>query len=387
MAPGYRRRGNTQRFRPSLRSADSIHRIVGGFSYELRTTTVALQQTNNRNRGSEPFWVRLSDEELLELRFRDLDLKIEGTEIEPRVQQLYAELEARGLCFHPRCWLSSEWFSPEGVPGIAIPFYLAHPRLRKLEHSQMKEVEGGTKTWCMQLLRHEAGHAYEAAYRLSRKKRWRTVFGPASKPYPECYSPKPFSRNYVLHLDWWYAQSHPAEDFAETFAVWLRPGSRWRKHYKDWPALRKLTYVDNLMAEIAGKPPLVNSRALVEPLGRLRQTLRQHYRQKQEHYGEDYPDFYDRDLRRLFPPADHDGYPPASTFLRRMGPELRRRVASWTGEYAYTINLVLKDMIQRARDLNLRVTRPESEIKLEAAILLTMQTMNYLHSRDHRLAI
>ena len=26
-----------------------------------------------------------------------------------------------------------------------------------------------------------------------------------------------------MHLDPWYAQSHPDEDFAETFAVWLTP--------------------------------------------------------------------------------------------------------------------------------------------------------------------
>lgn len=344
--------------------------------------------TNHRPRPPEPAWARLPDEELLNLRFSDLNLKIEGTELEPRIQELYQELEARRLAFRPPCWLSSEWFSPEDVPGIAIPFYLAHPRLKKLEDLKMKQVEGGTKTWCMQLLRHEAGHAFEVAYRLSRKKRWRRVFGRASKPYPEYYSPKPFTRDFVLHLDWWYAQSHPVEDFAETFAVWLRPGSNWRKRYKDWRALRKLNYVDQLMAEIAGKPPLVRSRTKVEPVERLRQTLRQHYDSKQKQYSEEYPDFYDRDLRQLFPPApDQQRYPPASAFLRRIGRELRGRVASWTGEYAYTIDLVLKDMVKRAEELDLRVSRPENELKLEAAILLTMQTMNYLHSKDHRMAL
>lgn len=349
---------------------------------------VPQPENNGAQRRSEPSWARLPDERLLDLRFTDLNLKIEGTEIELRIQQLYAELEERGLRFRPPCWLSSEWFSPHDVPGIAIAFYMAHPRLKKLEYRQMKEVEGGTKTWCMQLLRHEAGHAYESAYRLSRKRRWRKVFGQASKPYPEYYSPKPFSRNFVLHLDWWYGQSHPVEDFAETFAVWMRPGSQWRKRYKDWPALKKLTYVDGLMSEIAGKPPRVGPKAPVDPLHRLRQRLREYYQDKQERYGSAYPDFYDRDLRLLFPPAPDEGkYPPASSFLRRIGPELPRRVASWTGEYAYTINLVLKDMIQRARELDLRVSRPESEVKLEAAILLTMQTMNYLHSKDHRLAL
>jgi hypothetical protein len=346
------------------------------------------RHSNGRHRRAGPSWVRLSDENLLNLRFCDLGLKIEGTELELRIEQLYAELKERGLRLLPRCWLSSEWFSPPDIPGIAIPFYLAHPRLEKLEARMMKEVEGGTKTWCMQLLRHEAGHAYEAAYRLSQRKRWRRLFGRASKPYPEFYSPEPFSKNFVLHLDWWYAQSHPVEDFAETFAVWLRPGSQWRKRYKDWPALRKLRYVDELMSELAGKPAPVKFRAPLEPVHRLRQTLREHYLQKQEKYDIDYPGFYDLDLRRLFPPTqDRRKHPPASAFLRRVSPELRERVAAWTGEHAYTINLVLKDMIQCARELDLRVSRPEGDLKLEAAILLTMQTMNYLHSKDHYLPI
>ena len=339
-------------------------------------------------RPGEPFWARLPDERLLNVRLCDLGLKIRGTTIEPRIRQLYAELAERGLPMRPRSWLSGEWFSPHETPGIAVPFYLAHPRLRKLESRQMKEVEGGTAAWCMQLLRHEAGHAFETAYRLSRRKRWQKLFGRASRPYPNFYNPKPVSRKFVQHLDWWYAQSHPVEDFAETFAVWLRPGNQWRKRYKDWPALEKLEYVEELMRELAGKPPGVDFRFEVEPIHKLKQTLREYYREKQKRYEGDYPDLYDRDLGRLFPPPlDHRDHPPASTFLRRISPELRRRVSVWTGEYAYTINRALKDMIQRSRELNLRVSRPLNETKIDTAILLTMQTMNYLLSRDHHIAV
>jgi Putative zinc-binding metallo-peptidase len=347
------------------------------------------ERSHHRSRSQgEARWARLSDAELLKLRICDLGLKIEGTVVEPRIRQLYNELGDHCLSLQPHCWLSGEWFSPHDAPGIAIPFYLVHPRLRRLEAEQMKEVEGGSQAWCMQLLRHEAGHAYETAYRLSRRKRWRKLFGRASKPYPEYYNPKPSSRKFVLHLDWWYAQSHPVEDFAETFAVWLRPGSAWRERYQGWPALAKLEYVDGLMAELAGRSPFVRLRSEVEPVRRLRQTLGEYYREKQERYGRDYPGFYDRDLRRLFPPpADHRRYPPASSFLRRISPELRRRVAIWTGEYAYTVSRVLKDMIQRSRELDLRVCRAERELKLEAAILLTMQTMNYLLSKNHHLAV
>ena len=278
--------------------------------------------------AQEPFWVSYSDKKLLDLRLCDLGLRVETSELNSRIAILYDELEARGLRLKPHCWLSSEWFSPHNAPGIAIPFFLAHLRLKRLEYRQMNDIEGGTKAWCLQLLRHEAGHAYEAAYRLSRRKKWRTIFGRASKPYPDYYIPEPFSRRYVLHLDWWYAQSHPVEDFAETFAVWLRPRSQWRNRYQDWPALKKLEYVDELMAEVNGQPPLVKASSPVDPLRELKLTLREYYRSKHERYGSEHPGFYDRDLRRLFPAATRSGdYPPAATFLRRVGLELPRRVA------------------------------------------------------------
>jgi hypothetical protein len=343
---------------------------------------------SKRSSRSKFEWANYSEEKLLDFRLCDLGVQVEDNGLGSPIEKLYQELDRRGLRLRPPCWLSSEWFSPHNRPGIAIPFFLAHPRLKRLEYRQMNDVEGGTRAWCLQLLRHEAGHAYETAYRLSRRKKWRAIFGRASKPYPDYYIPEPFSRKFVLHLDWWYAQSHPVEDFAETFAVWLRPGAEWRHRYDGWPALKKLEYVDELMSEIAGTAPRVKPAAPVEPLHHLRQTLREYYREKHERYGSEHPGFYDRDLRRLFPHTPRPGkYPPASAFLRRIGLELPRRVAFWTGEYAYTINLVLKDMIQRCRELDFRVTRPEKELEREAAIFLTMQTMKYLYSKKRRLAV
>jgi hypothetical protein len=177
----------------------------------------------------------LADEELLDLQMRQLDIRIEGSALEPRIAQLHEELAARGLTFRPHYWLSDEWFTPDGIPGIAIPFYLAHPRLAKLELAQMLEVEGGDPEWCMRILRHEAGHAIDNAFALRRKKQRREIFGSPSQEYPEFYAPKPYSKSFVLHLDAWYAQSHPDEDFAETFAVWLTPSSDWEKRYHEWP--------------------------------------------------------------------------------------------------------------------------------------------------------
>src|SRR5262245_2508270 len=113
---------------------------------------------------TEPEWAGFSDDKLLELRLCDLGLTIAGTALESCIAQVNGELVNRGLTFQPHYWLSDEWFTPDGVPGVAIPFYLAHPRLARLELSQMLEVEGGDPDWCLRILRHEVGHAYDNAY-------------------------------------------------------------------------------------------------------------------------------------------------------------------------------------------------------------------------------
>lgn len=345
----------------------------------------------SRSRTRESRYDGWTFQQLLDLRFCDLKLRIEGSELEQRVGRLYRELEHRGISFRPHVWLSYEWFSPDRSPGIAIPFYLAHPRLKQLEGKQMHEVEGGSEAWCMRILRHEAGHAIDTAYQLHRRKHWRELFGSFNAPYPEFYNPRPYSRDFVTHLDMWYAQAHPAEDFAETFAVWLRPGSQWRKLYRGWPAMRKLLYVDQLMRQIAGGTirRINHSRRQADPLKKFHTTLREHYRQKHAQYAEEFPDFYDRDLRMLFSDDAKDrDRPTAAGFLRRIRREIGTHVARWTGEYQYTIDQVMTDMIHRCRELKLRVPRrPARRIEIDALTMVTVQTMNYLHAGRHRVAL
>jgi len=333
-------------------------------------------------------WAELPDETLLDFRLCDLPLAIEGSWLEDRIARLHDDLHARGLTFRPHCWLSAEWFSPDFVPGIAIPFYLAHPRLMRLERSQMLAVEGGTPDWCLQILRHEAGHAFDNAYELRKRRRRIRLFGSPTTPYPEFYLPRPYSKSFVLHLDSWYGQSHPDEDFAETFAVWLTPDSDWRTRYQGWGALRKLEYMDELMADVAARQPVERTRRRVEPLERLRITLRKHYAQKRAHYGVDYPNFHDRDLRRLFSDSiEHRKNPLASRVMHQLRRDVRRNVAEWIGAYQYTIDRVIEDMIARARELNLRLKHPMERTKSDFTILVTVQTMNYLHSGRHRVAL
>ena len=329
-------------------------------------------------------WADLDDEALLDLRMSDLPLTIEGT-LADRIQQFRDELESRGLRFPLHFYLSDEWFTPDGAAAIAVPFYLAHPRLAKLEEAQMLEVEGGEHEWCMRILRHEAGHAIDNAFRLRLRRERRRLFGLPTKPYPESYTPKPYSKSFVLHLDAWYAQSHPDEDFAETFAVWLTPNSEWRNRYAGWPALKKLAYMDALMQSIRATTARVVNTIEVDPLSKQRKTLRQHYKNKRRHYGVDHPNFYDRDLRRLFSESpEYTSSITAAQFIARIRRPTRRLVASWTGIYQYTIDQVLEEMIARSRELKLRLAVPEDRAREEFAVLLTVQAMNYLHSGGHR---
>jgi hypothetical protein len=297
-------------------------------------------------------------------------------------------LERRGLRFRPHVWLSSDWFSPTGVAGFAAPFYLAHPRLMKLERRQVYEVEGGTQEECLKIMRHECAHALQHAYGFQRRRSWQRLFGRSSQHYPAYYRPDPHSRRHVQHLRLYYAQSHPDEDFAESFAVWLQPRGLWRKRYAGWPALRKLEYVDRLMEEIGDTPPPRVSRRRVDRLDTLGKTLREYYDRKRAHYSPHYPDIYDRELRKLFSDLPkHRRHELASTFLRRNRTEIRRLVARWTGEYQFTLEQVLNDMIGRCRELKLRAVGSERTLRLDFAVLLSVKTVHFLHSRRNWIAL
>lgn len=330
----------------------------------------------------------MSNDKLLSMRFSDLNLRWEGSWIEDCVRELFADLERRGIRFRPHFWLSNDWFSPDGVPGIAIPFYLAHPRLMRLERRQMLEVEGGSREEFMKILRHECGHAFQHAYQLQRRHSWQRLFGKSSQKYPQYYRPNPSSRRYVQHLQWYYAQAHPDEDFAETFAVWLQPRAVWRKRYEGWSALKKLEYVDKVVEEVRDQTPPVRSRKQLDPLRKLRKTLRAHYEEKQKLYEVGFPAAYDRELRMIFSDAPrHRDHERASTFLRRNRAEIRNLVSQWTGQYQFTIEHVLNDMIGRCRELRLRAVGSDRKLTMNFTVLLTVKTMQFLFNRRNWVAL
>ena len=345
--------------------------------------------TESRPKEEARAWETLPQKDLLRVRLRDLRVQIDGTWIEEGLADLYDDLARRDLRFRPHAWLSYDWFVPDTVPGIAIPFYLAHPRLMTLERKMMLEVEGGTRAEMMKILRHECGHALDNAFRLSRESDRQEIFGSSSRRYPDHYRPNPASRHFVRNIRLYYAQSHPLEDFAETFAVVLASRSGgWKKTYEGWPAMRKLEYVDALLERLRGRRPLIRNRATDEPLSSLSMTLGEYYEEKRGRYTLSYPDIYDRDLRRLFSDdPKHHRRELASSFLRRNRTEIRKLVANWTGEYQFTLDQVLGDMIGRSRELKLRVAAPETRLKIDFAILLTVKTMDFHYSRKNWFAL
>lgn len=317
----------------------------------------------HRHRDAISRWSELADADLLQWRFQDLGLGRSTSFIQPDIEHLYDSLERRNIRFKPHVWLSTEWFSPDGIPGIAIPFFAAHPRLAQLERRMKGEAEGANRHWRRRILRHEAGHALDTAYGLRRRADWRAVFGRASKPYPRDYSARPASRRFVQHLGHWYAQSHPTEDFAETFAVWLQPKARWRREYTGWPALKKLEYVDDLMAEISGRRPRNSNRSVVSPLRDNRRTLREHYR-RQAQSDEQTERRYDPWLLRAF--STRDKRPDslsASAYLAEIESDLKQSVMRRTGAGTYLYAHVGSTLRRRARALDLVLRGSKSEAK------------------------
>ena len=315
-------------------------------------------------------------QELLSRKISDLSLKIQGTCLEEQVNELYQELEKAGISFKPMTYLSDEWGCPHGVPVIGIPFYLADAGLCKLE-GELTGIEAETEAEVMMCLRHEAGHAFNYAYRLYQKIMWRKLFGTFTRPYKEEYKPIPFSARFVHHIPGWYAQKHPDEDFAETFAVWLSPGSEWRKKYADTPALAKLLYVDRLARLYGRKPPVVTDDYLDNPVQELNMTLDTWYETNRNFASRKLRlhQIIDEDLRRLFPKTEGQS---AADVLQANSKRLIRDVNYWTGIDRYTLTSLLNELTDRVRSLGLKIDPDQTTAHMvSVAIFLTTLVMNF----------
>jgi Putative zinc-binding metallo-peptidase len=317
---------------------------------------------------------------LLRRRISELGLSIRGTMLERMVEQLYAELGAKGLVFRPPVYLSDQWGCPENTPLIGVPFYLADPRLARIEEEEAVEVEAEVDV--MRYLRHEAGHAFNYAYRLHERADWRQTFGPYSRPYRDRFHADPFSRAYVRHILGWYAQKHPDEDFAETFAVWLTPGLDWRAEYAGWPALRKLEYVESVLRDVGATAPEVPPVSPDDlPVEAMDYTVEDHYRGIAEPVPIEDERHFDGDLRTLFgSAAEAPAGEAAGDFIRRHRREIVARIAYWTGEGTVVVRSFIDFLARRAEALGLRVRGLEAATLIELTAFGTAVMMNYRYT-------
>ena len=328
---------------------------------------------------------RLSDKELLRTRFCDLPISLDGTVVEQRARRVFAELAERGIKVKPSTWLSEEWFNPDDTVGFAIPFYLAHPRLIRLEHRLMLEAEGASERESLRIIRHETGHAVDEAFQFYRRPEYVAVFGSPRRRYPTSYAIVPHSRQHVMHLNAWYAQAHPVEDFAETFATWLRPKRLWRRQYRDWPAIKKLEAIDAWLGACRDRPPLVINRTPEGELLNNERTLEEHYEEKRAFYGVGSSAKFDRELLRIFAsPSEARAFnsrlPSATSVLRTIRSPVRKQLARPLGVPAYTVDQVLRQLIQRARALNLKHTRPTASTVNDVVKLVSRATNDILQN-------
>ena len=322
---------------------------------------------------------------------RDLKLSIEGTRLAPLLEQFLQELKAKNVHrLAPKFHLSTEWGVPFGTVVIGIPFYLARPELTDLHGEEVGHIEGFNETDILRYLRHEMGHVVNYGYKLYDEEEWVKMFGSITQPYLEDYRPQPFSRRFVRHLPGWYAQKHPDEDWAETFAVWMTPGLDWRKEYAPWPtALAKLEYCERTMARLAEHDPPVTATELDEDVGELAYSLRDYYKNQPAENEPPASAGLDGDLRAIFdeiaPPADASKAEPketrpAAALIRKLERPLMADVFRWTGHFPEKTRSLMRHLAQRAEALQqVYPIEAEMEATIGVTILVTSLAMNHVH--------
>lgn len=317
---------------------------------------------------------------LLSRKISELALRIQGTRLETLVTQLYDELERAGVGFKPQAYLADEWGCPDDVPMIGIPFYLADPRLSRLE-GELTGVEAETETEVLMYLRHEAGHAFNYAYRLYEQPEWQRLFGSISAPYLDEFTPVPFSQRFVRNVPGWYAQKHPDEDFAETFAVWLTPDSHWRERYAGTLALAKLEYVERTVHQLGSQPPPATITAPDTPVEQMDVTLSEWYgTSSQDGRACTLPRVLDEDLRTLFPAMQGQ---TAAGAVRTRRVQLVFETNRWTGVNRGRLGALLDEIVRRVEALNLKLEPDQVDARMiNLAIFVTTLAMNYHYTNQ-----
>jgi hypothetical protein len=259
---------------------------------------------------------------------------------------------------------------------LGIPFYLADPKLGKLEHA-IDDLEDSREI--MMYMRHEAGHVFNYAYRFYTTPRWRVLFGDFDRPYRDQYRPVPFSKSYVRHIEGWYAQKHPDEDFAETFAVWLTPGSAWRRRYRGWPAMKKLRYVDRIARQVANVEPYVKTGEVDITVDDMRLTVEEFYAEAEKERKARIDLTMDAHLPAIFLTRKRKEAKPAAAIVEKHKAELIDTITYWTGVRRHIVRGLVDAICRNCERLKLwgEIGR-EPQYMIALATFGTALAMNYL---------
>jgi len=335
----------------------------------------------------------LSEKELLNTRICDLSLHLSDVAFAAELNQLQNELSQRELIFSPNIWLADDWFSPDGTPGFAIPFYLCHKKLIRLQRKYVGLVEGTNAKEFLKLIRHETAHAMDNAFYLRRNKKRQSLFGLTSTPYPISYDFNPHSKNHVLHLDDHYAQAHPDEDWAETFAVWLTPNSDWKKKYKLWPAIEKLELLDQLMNNLKGVQPkntkgskdYITSQCLSSDT----RTLQEYYQEKKEELKLNKKNFFHGKMNEVFTRSSsqnlvqEDAFEFIKTYKKALGKNITKRKKI----YPHIIKKMITDMSKECKSNKYHLKYSQEQTKQILENTIAKSSVKFIREGRHRIVM
>lgn len=300
----------------------------------------------------------LTDKEILNTRVKDLYLP-NSFPNKDVLKVLSALLKDKNIKWRPNYWPSNEWFSPDGIGGFAIPFTLYHPRLIRLEKKIVGFCEGESKKEFLKLICHETGHAIDNAYRLRLLKKRQKIFGLSSSDYPTSYKPNPNTDEYVSYLSDYYAQAHPDEDWAETFAVWLSQPN-WKSKYQNLNAILKLEYLDSVMAFVSEKEDFKIATNTVSHSKHETRTVEEVLINKRKSLKLNHPNFYERLIADNFEKSS--GVIKAYSFLKNNKKDILTPLKLYSKE-AWSIERSFDQILKECKEKKYYLKHTPTETK------------------------
>lgn len=317
-----------------------------------------------------------------------IPLQIKNSPLERLIKEILQEIRRKNLLMTPEFYLSDEFGCVQNTATIGIPFYLAHPDLQELDRlvgSQKGQIltEGHIKS----ILRHECGHAFFYTYEVYKKNKALKIFGDFDSRSISLQNIVPDSDDYVDYLarcgtaSAGYSQTHPEEDFADTFGACVDPN--FKKTSVQGMAVKKLDYAKDLMQKYAGKNISGLAHEFHKPASEIKETLESFFRRRFgpfdiKYFRREATGYADLHLKRVFSshaPLDRN-HISAARFLEKNKKWFIERSRSWTKKPALTEQLVLKS-IERAKVLRMTLAKAnfQKARKIFSANLALMVTL------------